>query len=318
MLALSLWANGCAKNTEVELRLYPCPLMGEIPVRVELDILGRDAQGAAMPPLRGSYPLLPEVLEDGYATLGLSKPAGMVEAEFVLTWHGEDSGVEVVQLGLLPLPAAGEALKLGAEMCAPVDAMDTSSGSSGETTTTGDTSTSSSSSGEPDTSSTSSSGDDTTTTGTSTSSTGTTDGTSTTATTGEPSMVGDDCNLQNGTLFCEGGEPSQLGTLLLCMDGKWKLANLAQVCVPFEFYCPAALGLNNPVLVGCSGVNDVDISCVCRDEEPQPCDGSLVGCDEQNITLCVEIDGSEPTHVRGLCATHCEDDGTGPICEPVE
>ena len=234
----------------------------------------------------------------------------MLRQPAALQGHG------AVNQGLLRVYAAKDGGKLlGAEMCAPVDAMDTSS-SSGETTTTGDTSTSSSSSGEPDTSSSSSSGDDTTTTGTSTGSTGTTDETS--STTGEPSMLGQTCEMMEGTLFCEGGEPKQLGTLLRCVGRVWKLANLDQVCVPFENYCPASLGLNNPVLVGCSGVNEIDISCVCRDEEPQPCDGSLVGCDEQNITLCVEIDGSEPTHVRGLCATHCQDDGAGPICEPVE
>ncbi len=306
--------HGCAKPTEVELRLYPCPLMGQMPERVELDIIPHDERGP-MPPLHGDYVVPPAALGDGYVTVGLRKPAGMVEAEFVLTWHARD-GHEVVKLGPRPVPAEGEVLELGAEMCAPVDAgtgsssgsTDDSTSTGSSTTSTGDTSSESSSSGS------SSSGEGTTTTGDTSGSTGTSEGGSESTTTGEPSLIGDECTNDLG-LFCENGGPKLLGTLLQCKGGKWALADLDQICM-LSLYCPAVkLGLQDPVPVGCSGVDEIDISCVCRDAEPKPCDGAEVGCTGQDITLCVEVDGA-PTHVRGTCATNCYMDADGPYCKP--
>ncbi len=130
----------------------------------------------------------------------------------------------------------------------------------------------------------------------------------------EPSMLGEACANDLG-LFCENGGPKRLGTLLQCKSGQWAVADLDQIC-DLGIYCPAAeLGLNDPVPVGCSGVDEIDISCVCRDTPPAPCDGSEVGCDGQAITLCVDL-GDGATHLRGQCATHCEADPDGPTCQP--
>jgi hypothetical protein len=86
-LVAALLLTACAKPTEVELRLKPC---GE-PVKVDLDIQGYDGEGAAMTPLSASFEISDEgVFGDGYATVGLKKPEGMVTADFTLTWHGSD------------------------------------------------------------------------------------------------------------------------------------------------------------------------------------------------------------------------------------
>jgi len=112
----------CGKATEVELRLHPC-MLGQSgpPHRVDLEIVGYDEAGKAMAPLMRGFEITdPAVLADGYATVGLNKPDGMVEAAFTLTWSYGPEVLARVELPRRPVPAAGEVLELGAEGCAPV------------------------------------------------------------------------------------------------------------------------------------------------------------------------------------------------------
>jgi hypothetical protein len=311
--ATLLLCCACARPTEVELRLRACALAGEVPVKVDLEIRGLDAANRPLPVLRASYPIEPEALTDGYATVGLVKPEGMVEADFTVTWYDGRGGVEVVELLQRPVPAAGQVLELGAERCLPLDpGTSSSSGSSGADTSTGSSSTtdaSSSSSGD-DTSTgttahTSTTGD--TSTGDATSSTGDTDP-STGGTTGESTLEGMPCNFPVEQFHCEHGGPGQVGTMLNCVNNKWK-ADLEEVCKSLlQFNCPDTLGLVDPVVVGCSGVGPDGLTCVCKDMAPQPCQQTGCGPDE-TITLC---DGEE--RAQAVCSNYCEMFDGQPMC----
>ena len=299
--AALLLCCACARPTEVELRLHACALAGEIPVEVELEIRGLDAEGAPLPVLRQSYPVEPEALADGYATVGLRKPEGMVEADFTIEWHDGRGGVEVVELLHRPVPAAGEVLELRAERCMPLDPG--TSSSSGDGTSTGSSSTTDASSSSSGAGTSTSTTDDTTT-----SSTGDTDA-STGDTTGEPTIVGTPCEV-NAAYYCEQGGPGQIGTLLECPEGVWEVGNLDKLCgkIQFDINCPDTLGLKNPMPVGCSGLGQDGLTCVCKDTPPAQCDPPSCG-EGETITLC---DGDE--RARAVCSVHCAVIDGQPIC----
>jgi hypothetical protein len=296
--ATLLLCCACARPTEVELRLHACALAGQVPVKVDLEIRGFDVGGTRLPVLRDSFPIDPEALADGYATVALVKPEGMVEADFTISWHDGRGEVEVVELLDRPVPAAGQVLELGADHCMPLDPG--TSSSSGEDTSTSSSSTTDASS--------SSSGDDTSTTGDTTSSTGDTD---TGGTTGEPSMAGTPCNGGGGMdqFYCEHGGPGQLGTMLHCLNNKWEYGDLPDVCESlFKFNCPDSLGLVDPVLVGCSGLGPNGLTCVCRDMAPQPCQQTGCGPGE-TITLC-----DDGERAQAVCTNYCEMFDGEPMC----
>lgn len=312
--------GACARPTEVELRLYPCMLteMGPPPRHVELEIVGYDEAGAAMKPLLKGFDI-PDlgVLGDGYATVGLNKPAGMVEAAFTLTWSYGAELTATAKLPRRPVPAAGEVLELGGEGCVPAEGTtsastgdSSTSGSSSGSTSTGDTSSgtgtgSGSSTGEPSTST--STGDTSTSSGSESSSGGS-------STTGEPTMLGDKC-VNEGELFCEHAAPGKLGDALFCEGGFWVVADLMAACNPLNIFCPVDM-LDSPVPIGC--VNDgVDgFSCACSDQPTVPCEPLDIGCEgNDHITLCTDL-GQGDIRVKGLCVGLCKDDGQGPYCLP--
>ena len=313
--ALLLLIGGCARPTEVELRLFPCGLAGATPVSVELDVQGYDADGAALSPLNASFAVAAEVLGDGYATVGLRPPATMASADFTLTWRDAKGAAEVVTHAARAVPALGEVLELGAEMCAPLDA--TSSSGEGTSTSTGTSGGTSTSSGEGTSTSTSTStGEGTSTsTGESTSTSTSTGETTESSTTGEPSMVGDGCNMAVDQYFCEHGGPGQLGTLLECVGATWTEAKLEQRCNLNDF-CPPNLGLVEPKAVGCSGEGAIGWACVCQDKQPQACDGDEAACvGIQRIDLCIDDGEGTLVRTRGLCTVLCLDvDIAGPQC----
>lgn len=311
-LLLCCMCCACARPTEVELRLHACALAGEVPVKVDLEIRGVDAGGEPLPVLKGSYDIDPGALADGYATVGLVKPEGMVDADFTITWHDGRGGVEVVELLHRPVPAAGAVLELGAERCTPLDPGTSSGGSSssGEGTSTGSSSTtdaSGSSSGDEASTSTTTG---TSMTGDTTSSTGDTN-TTTGGTTGEPTLQGMPCDGGGGDdqFYCEHGGPGQLGTMLHCLGNKWEYGNLTTVCKSlFLLNCPDSLGLMDPVLVGCNGVGPDGLTCICKDVEPQGCEPTGCGAGE-TITLC---DGDE--RAKAVCSNFCATIDGEPMC----
>jgi len=305
----------CARPTEVELRLHPCMVKeAGPPRRVELEIVGYDEAGEAMPALMRGFDIPdPTVLADGYATVGLNKPDGMVEAAFTLTWtYGMDRSA-TVELPRRPVPAAGEVLDLGVEGCLPVgDTTGTSTDPSGSSssggTSTGDTSSSgdgtSTSTGDTSTStgdtSTSSSGDESSSSGES-------------STTGEPTLVGMPC-VNAGELFCENVAPGKMGNAIFCDKDTWIVADLVKACVPLGDFCPVAM-MTNPIPVGCVNEGEDGFSVVCRDEPTMVCDAGKVGCAGNQISLCTDL-GMGEIRVEGLCVGACEDKGEGPYCLP--
>lgn len=312
--ALVLLLGSCAQPTEVELRLFPCGFAGALPVSVDLEMQGYDAGGTALAPLTASFAVAAGVLDDGYATVGLRRPPGVSTADFTLTWRDAGGSAQVVMHAGLAVPKVGEVLELGAEMCVPPDSSSSSGTSTGEGTSASSTSTSTSSTSSTSTSTgvvtDSSTG---TSTGESTStSTSTGEGTSTT---GEPSILGDDCNMVDEQFYCEGGGPGQLGTLLECVGLVWTKADLQKRC-DLAAYCPAELNQVDPVAVGCSGVGLSDWACVCQDKLPLPCIGDVAGCGgSTRITLCVEDEMGVPIQTKGVCAPMCVDaDINGPMC----
>ena len=253
--------------------------MGPPPRHVELEIVGYDEAGAAMMPVLKGFDI-PDlgVLGDGYATVGLNKPAGMVEAAFTLTWSYGAELTATAKLPRRPVPAAGEVLELGGEGCVPAEGTTSAS--------TGDSSTSSGSE--------SSSGGS--------------------STTGEPTMLGDKC-MNEGELFCEHAAPGKLGDALFCEGGFWVVADLMAACNPLNIFCPVDM-LDSPVPIGC--VNDgVDgFSCACSDQPTVPCEPLDIGCEgNDHITLCTDL-GQGDIRVKGLCVGLCKDDGQGPYCLP--
>lgn len=301
---LLVFCCACARPTDVELRLHACALAGAAPVRVDLEIRGLDAEGAALPVLEASFDVDPAALADGYATVGLRTPVGMVEADFTISWHDGDGSVEVVELLGRPVPAAGEVLELAADDCMPVGESTGGTSSSGDGTTGGSSATDGTTAVEDP--STSTGGDTTTTGSSSSSSTGETD-TTTDGTTGEASMVGTPC-FAEGEYYCENGGPGQVGTMLYC-DIVWKDDDLEAICgTLFKANCPPALGMVNPVAVGCSGVGPDGLTCVWKDTPGMPCEP--VGCTlGKRITLC---DGGD--RVLAECSGPCEVVDSEPIC----
>lgn len=318
-----LW--GCAKPTEVELRLRPC---GE-PERVDLDVQGYDAEGSPLESFSASFAIADSgVFGDGYATVGLRKPDAMVTADFTLTWHGPDDADEVVKLTGLMVPAAGEVLELGATDCMPVGGTSstgtadgtstdpgtsTSGTSTGGTSTTGSTGESSSSSSSSSTSTTGS-----TSTGESTESTGTTEVTtgSTTddTTTGDDTLAGMPCNPMDQLFACNNGGPGQVGELVKCegMPTKWNKV-LPSMCLVGTF-C-SDIGIANPVAVGCSG--GLQFACLCQETPPVPCDDTEVACSDpemNKLTLCVDS-GDGPKRTQTHCGLCNADDPDNPYCE---
>lgn len=311
---------GCARATEVELRLYPCGLHGGVPVRVDLEVRGFDAADAPLAPLRATFqiPPGPGVLGDGYATVGLAPPDGLVRADFIVTWHDAEGEAEVVVHPNLAVPGLGEVLELGAEMCAPVDASSGGSSTGGSSSSSGESSSSSGSESSSTGDGTTTTGDGTTTTGDGTTTTtgDTTDDTSGTSTTGEETMVGSFCDSKMTEYYCEGGGPGQLGTLLECIDAKWAKADLVKRC-NLDAFC-TDIGLIEPKAVGCSGIGPEVFSCVCQDAVPQPCIGDEAACQmgQEIITLCIENELDTPIRTKGRCAVVCYEDGDGPMCKP--
>ncbi len=289
---------------------------------MDLEIRGFDAEGVALPVLEASFEVDPAALTDSYATVGLRKPAGMVEADFTVTWHDGRGGVEVVELLGRPVPAVGEVLELDADRCMPVGDSSSSGGSStgsssgdgttgGSSTTDGttaveDTSTGTSTSTGGDTTTTGTTTGDTTTTGATSSSTGETD-TTTEGTTGESSMLGTKC-FDGDQFHCENGGPGQIGTLLYC-DLVWKDDDLEGICSTLkEANCPDTLAMVNPVAVGCSGVGPNGLTCVWKDMPGLPCEP--VGCTlDKKITLCDDGD-----RVLAVCSGPCEVVDSLPMC----
>jgi hypothetical protein len=314
---------GCARPTEVELRLYPCADL--TPVRVILDVQGYDAGGAALAPLHAEFDIAGAgVLADGFATVGLRKPDGIAEADFTLTWRDAGGVAEVVTHERLAVPEVGAVLELGADGCAPVDA----TSSSGDDSTTADPSTGDSTTGDASSSSsttdpttgttggTSSTGD-TTTTGDSTTSTSTTDTTTGDMTTGEPSKLGDKCG-GDDLLLCEHFGPGKMGTALLCDGEFWEVANLVSICSPLSDYCPTGK-MMMPKPIGCTAHEDgvSGFSCVCEEEPKVPCLPAMIGCEGNNeITLCVDDGEGGEQQLKGLCVGQCYDVANAPYCIP--
>lgn len=308
----------CAQPTDVELRLHACALAGAVPVRVDLEIRGLDAEGASLPVLKDSYEIDAAALADGYATVGLRKPAGMVGADFIVTWHDGRGGVEVVELLDRPVPAAGEVLELDADRCTSPGSG--TSSSSGDATTSGtsstgtvdDTSTSTDTDTTSGTTGGTTTGDtttgDTTTSDTTSSSTGDTDGTS--GTTGEQTIVGTPCTVdEDGLFYCEGGGPGQIGTMLTCSGQQWEVGDLKMICdTLIGTNCPPSLGMTNPYAVGCNGEGADGLTCVWKDMPGQMCE--MTGCvDGKTISLC---DGGD--RVLAVCSGDCVDFEGLPQC----
>lgn len=311
--ALSLTA--CAKPTEVELRLYPC---GE-PVRVELAVQGYDAVGEALAPLSASFAISDSgVFGDGYATVGLKKPEGMVTADFTLTWLGPDDAEVVVTLADVAVPAVGEVLELDAKDCVPV----------GETTTELPTSTGTSAGpGETTSETTATATSETTTTGATematsdTSTTGTTEvettessSSSSSSTTGEESMVGESCVMEGvKALYCEHSGPGLVGDVLVCDGQNWQPG--IEEC-KVETWCSEVGFTNLAVVVGCNGLGPL-LACVCQEMDVDtPCTAEDQGCDGNFITLCHDA-GEGPRITKAKCASACKDKGDPqqPYCE---
>lgn len=313
-LVAALLLTACAKPTEVELRLRPC---GD-PVKVDLDIQGYDGEGAAMTPLSASFEISDEgVFGDGYATVGLKKPDGMVTADFTLTWHGSDELEEVVTLTDVAVPAAGEVLTLEAKDCAQVGDSTTGEPTSGGSTSTGSepgTSTGSTSTGDETTTTTTGTTEATTTGDDTTTTTGTTE--VTTESTGGSStgdtILGDPCEMSDqDLLYCEDGGAGLVGDVFVCDQGEWK--DGVSACSP-AVWC-SEVGFMMPFTVGCSGV-DEDLACVCRemgsDVECTPADQ---GCEGNIITLCQDTQDG-PRITKGTCPVMCNmDDPMNPYCK---
>ncbi len=296
--ALLLLLGSCARPTEVELRLFPCGLAGMTPVTIDLDVQGYDAAGTALAPLHANFAVAVGDLGDGYATVGLRPPAKIATADFTLTWHDAMGGAQVVTHAAVGVPAVGEVLELGADMCVPLGSTGSSSTSTGEGS-------SSSSTGEGTSTSSSSTGE-----GTSTSTGETTE----TSTTGEPSIKGEGCIIPDDQYYCEHGGPGQVGTLLECVMNVWTKADLKQRC-DNNMYCDG-LGLVEPVGVGCSGEGSVGWICVCQDKVPVPCLFEEAGCmDISKLLLCVDDGEGTMIRTKGACAEFCStDDPAGPQC----
>jgi hypothetical protein len=317
-----LGAAACAKPTEVELRLYPCMVAESGPPRrVDLEIVGYDEAGEPMPPLMQGFDI-PDlsVLADGHATVGLRKPAGMVEAEFKLTWSYGPERTATVELPRRPVPAAGEVLELGAEGCMSAgDTTGTSAGESDASSGSTGSSSGSSSSGEG-TSTSTSTGDTSTGTSTGDTSTSSSSGESSSSggssTTGEPSMEGLPC-VNDGELFCENAGPGKMGKALYCDAdaGLWIAADLVDACEPLAIFCPTDQ-LTNPKPIGCVSNGFDGFSCACSDDPGQPCEPDKIGCvGNDRITLCTDL-GDGEIRVKGLCVGLCQDEGEGPYCLP--
>jgi hypothetical protein len=311
--ALLLLLASCSRPTEVELRLFPCGLAGALPVAVDLDVQGYDAEGAMLTPLHASFAVAAGVLGDGYATVGLRRPPGIATADFTLTWHDATGDAQVVMHPALVVPKVGEVLELGAEMCAPVETTSSGGSSTGEGTSTGSSTGSSTGMGtESGTGSSTSSGASSSTgEGTSTgTSTGDTSGGSST---GEPSMAGDACSTGPDQYFCEHGGSGELGKLLECVNDIWTEADIKALCV-LDVYCPASTGLVDPVAVGCSGMGAIGWACVCQDKVPLPCVGDEMGCSaDETILLCIDDGMGMQIRTRGSCVS-CVDSIDGPQC----
>jgi hypothetical protein len=307
-LVAVLMLAGCGKPTEVELRLVPCGM----PDQVDLDIQGYDAEGTALPPLHKNFSIADAgVFGDGYATVGLRPPDGMVTADFTLIWRTADE-LEVVTLTGLTVPAVGEVLELGAADCMPVGDSTTSTGgsteamstSTGPGTSTGGTSTTG---GETSTGTTGTSTTDVTTGGTTVETTGSTTDDSTT---GEPGMKDTPCPGQDGDYFCEHGGPGEVGELLVC-NGTWMVTDcdVGTLC--------ANLGYTMPVAIGCSGVGD-QFACLCQEEEGVECVGGEMACDMSGLilTMCVDDGMGKSIVTQAECAM-CEEPEAGmPYCAP--
>ena len=311
--ALLLLLGSCARPTEVELRLFPCGLTNMTPVTVDLDVQGYDAAGTALAPLHASFAVAMGDLGDGYATVGLRPPAQIATADFTLTWRDAMGGAQVVTHAALDVPAVGEVLELGADMCVPLGSTASSGTSTGEGTSTGtgtstgSSSSSSSTGGGTSTSSSSSSTGEGTSTSTSTGET------TETSTTGESSMVGSGCVIPDEQYYCEHGGPGQVGTLLECVRSLWTKANLKERCDD-NSYCEG-LGLVEPVGVGCSGEGAIGWICVCQDKVPVPCLFEEAGCDVSKLLLCIDDGQGTEIRTRGACVEFCsEADPAGPQC----
>jgi len=307
--------GACARPTEVELRLFPCGLAGAPPVQVELEIQGYDAAGAALEPLSASFAVTASALGDGYATVGLRPPAGISRADFTLTWRDAMGGAQVVTHADLAVPKVGEVLELGADMCAPLGSSSSSGTEAGTSSSSGTSTGTSTSTGEGTSTSTGEGTSTSTGEGTSTGTSTDTGETTEANTTGEPSMLGDGCNMAVDQFFCEHGGPGKLGKLLECAGNTWKAADLKQRC-NLDDYCPPSLLQVQPVAVGCSGEGAIGWACVCQDQPPQPCLGDESGClGNQAITLCIDDGQGAEIRTKGMCAVFCVDvDPAGPQC----
>jgi hypothetical protein len=320
-LALSLLA-GCAKPTEVELRLYPCGT----PERVDLAVQGYDADGVELAPLQSSFVIADSgVFSDDYATVGLRKPDGMVTADFTLTWHGTDDSLAVVTLAGVAVPAAGEVLELGAADCMPIGmttseptgtdpstGTSTSSGTLGMTTTGSSTDTSTSTGTSTTGSSTDTTGESTSTTGESTGTTGesTTDDTTTG---GGDTLAGMPCDPMMQLFACNNGGPGQVGEVVKCQGNpsEWEVVP-PSMCVVSAFCSDIAIA--DPVAVGCSG--GLQFACLCTETPPVPCDDTEVPCSDpemNKLTLCVDF-GDGEVRTQTHCGTCNADDPDKPYC----
>jgi hypothetical protein len=127
-------------------------------------------------------------------------------------------------------------------------------------------------------------------------------------------MLGDVCT-EDDFLFCENAGPGKLGTILLCVDKLWTLADPSLVCNPIADYCPTAK-LLMPVAVGCANDGVEGFSCACRDEPAVACIEIENGCGgNQEITFCHDFGGG-PKRLKGTCVGLCMDQGDGPYCVP--
>lgn len=324
-LALTWTLSGCAKPTEVELRLYPC---GD-PERVDLDVQGYDADGSKLPALSASFVVADSgVFGDDYATVGLRKPDGMVTADFTLTWHGRGEAEAVVTLRGLAVPAAGEVLELGATDCMPVGATSTGDTSTGagtgtSTGTTGGTvamtsTDTSTDAGTTGTSTSTGETGETTTTGTTGATTGSTGDTTTDdTTTGGDTLEGKGCDPDNADFACDNGGPGQVGDLLKCIgqvpNATWQKVP-PSMCI-LAISC-SDIGIMQPVGVGCSG-QGLQFACLCQESPPVDCDGSEEPCSDpemNKLTLCVDV-GDGPKRTQTHCGLCNADDPDKPYCQ---
>lgn len=311
LLGCAAWALAACSDapTSIELRLYPCPLMGGLPTGVELEIRNRDAKGAEIgAPLTKQFPIDDgeAIFQDGYATVGYKPPLGTVTADITVTWT-RDSESMSANYGVA-VPGLGGSISLDAGECDDPNA--TGTGTTLEPTTGPDTSSSTgTSSSTTDTTTTTGPGTDTdpdTSTSTSTTTGTTTESTTetSTGTTGEPPMEGADCEV-HGTYYCTGA-PGTLGKLLLCFQGTWIVPDLCTVDA-----C-ANLGLTNPQVAGCLG-QGTKWACACASNPPDPCDEDDAACGEDVgdgllVTVC---DGG--LLYAAACAI-CDDSDGLPLC----